>query len=162
MERSDDLEAMDPVKRFGSAKHPERPLAKTRPPGMDDATVSALGKLSEALEVVEHARGLLYAFHRHCGIADLTLQEAVSQLREAGYGAIADELDEVLVGRDIIEGRWSFQVIEDYDQNYYGVFRDMEARARRLAGDVPDHLYEAEMKYDEQAAQVGSDTADTA
>ncbi len=35
-----------------------------RPAHLDDATVAALGKLSEALEVVEHARGYLYGFHR--------------------------------------------------------------------------------------------------
>ena len=44
---------------------------RTRP-DLDDATVEALGKLSEALEVVEHARGLLYGFHRLTGTADLT------------------------------------------------------------------------------------------
>lgn len=36
----------------------------------DDATVAAAGKLSEALEIVEHARGLLYGFHRLCGSAE--------------------------------------------------------------------------------------------
>ena len=38
--------------------------AHQRPPGVGDATVAALGKLSEALECVEDARGHLYAFHR--------------------------------------------------------------------------------------------------
>ena len=54
-----------------------------RPEGVDDATVEALGKLSEALEVVEEARGLLYAFHRRCGEADLKLGNAVDLLRDA-------------------------------------------------------------------------------
>jgi hypothetical protein len=140
----------EPLERFGSAKHPERPVARERPEHASDATISALGKLSEALEIAEHARGLLYAFHRHCGMADLTLQEAVAQLRDAGHGAIADELDQVLVGRDVIEDRWSFQIVEEYDENYWRVFREMEARARSLAGGLPPHLYEAEMQYDEQ------------
>lgn len=39
-----------------------------RPDGTDDATVAAVGKLSEALEKVEEARGHLYAFHRLCGV----------------------------------------------------------------------------------------------
>ena len=150
MDHDRDADSLDPLARFGSAKHPDRPVARARPEGVDDATVSALGKLSEALEIVEHARGLLYAFHRHCGMADLTLQDAVRELREAGHGAIADELDEVLVGRDIIEGRWSFQVIEDYDAHYWRVFRAMEERARVLAGGLVPHVFEAEMKHDEQ------------
>ena len=53
-----------------------------RPEGVSDATVSALGKLSEALEAVEAARGHLYSFHRHCGTADLTLGNAVEELRK--------------------------------------------------------------------------------
>ena len=44
-----------------------------RPDGVSDETVSGLGKLSEALEAVEAARGHLYSFHRLCGTADLTL-----------------------------------------------------------------------------------------
>ena len=50
-----------------------------RPEGVSDATVEALGKLSEALEVVEHVRGHLYAFHRLTGTADLALGDAVDR-----------------------------------------------------------------------------------
>jgi hypothetical protein len=144
----------DPVARFGSAKHPERPVQHQRPPGMDDATVEALGKVSEALEVVEHARGLLYAFHRHCGVADLALQDGVRKMRAAGHAEIADELERVLVGRDIIRGRWSFQVIEDYNDNYWQVFRAMERWARTRLGDADPHIHEAEMKAAEQRGPV--------
>jgi|GEM_PF-7012401 len=42
----------------GSADLVEEPSPEhTRPDGVDDATVEALGKLSEAFEVVEDARG---------------------------------------------------------------------------------------------------------
>ena len=73
------------VERHGSAKHPDRPVAHRRPDGMSDDTVAALGKLSEALEVVEHARGALFEFHRLSGMADLSLQQAVGELRAAGH-----------------------------------------------------------------------------
>ena len=89
--------------------------AHTRPAGTSDATVAALGKLSEALEVVEDARGQLYDFHRKCGMADLALGEAVEMLRDAGHGELADRIDTDLVGRNILAGRWSFQVVEEYD-----------------------------------------------
>ena len=56
---------------------------RTRP-DLDDTTVEGLGKLSEALETVEQARGLLYGFHQLTGKADLLLQDAVELLREAG------------------------------------------------------------------------------
>lgn len=134
----------------GSAKHPERPVARVRPDGMDDATVAALGKLSEAMEVIENARGLLYQFHRMAGTADLTLQEAVDRLRSAGHPELAAEIDECLVGRDVLPGLWTFQIVEAYDEHYWQVFRDVEQQARRRLGDTPQHLYEAEMKHAEQ------------
>ena len=135
---------------FGSAKHPQRFGAHPRPHGLDDATVEALGALSAALEIVEHARGLLYAFHRHTGMADLALQDAVHQLRAAGHAQIADELDDVLVGRDTVAGMWTFELVESYDADYWSVFRSMEARARAMLGNCEPHVYEAEMKVREQ------------
>jgi hypothetical protein len=118
----------------------------SRPDGLDDATVAALGKLSEALEVVEHARGLLYGFHRLCGTADLTLGEAVEQLRAAGHQELGDRLDAALVGRNILEGRWSYQVVEEYDDGYYAEFKSLEKQARDSLAGGRRHLFEAEMR----------------
>jgi hypothetical protein len=122
--------------------------AHLRPDGVDDATVEALGKLSEALEAVEVARGHLYTFHRLSGTADLTLGDAVGQLRDAGHRELADRIERELVGRNIIAGRWSFQVVEDYDDGYYATFRDLERAARDELVGGRRHLYEAEMKED--------------
>ncbi len=118
---------------------------------MTDATVTALGSLSAALEVVEHARGHLYAFHRMSGTADLALQDALRELREAGHRELADDIDTALVGRDVIDGRWTFQLVEAYDSGYFEVFRAAEARARQVCGDAEPHIYEAEMKVREQS-----------
>ena len=51
--------------------------AHRRPRGVDDATVRALGKLGEALECVERARGQLYAVHQLTGHADLLLDGGI-------------------------------------------------------------------------------------
>jgi hypothetical protein len=119
-----------------------------RPANVTDETAEALGKLSEALETVEEARGLLYAFHRRCGEADLMLGDAVDLLRAAGHGEIADDISRDLVGRNIIEGRWSFQVVEDYDAHYYDAFKRHERSAREALAAGRSHLFEAEMKED--------------
>lgn len=140
----------DLVGRFGSAKHPDRPVFHQRPADTDDATVEAVGKVSKALEVIEAARGFLYQFHRMSGTADLTLQEAVSELRDAGHGQLADEIDEVLVGRDVVRDMWTFQVVEDYDDGYYRVFKAVEEKVRNLLSDGQHHVYEAELKHQEQ------------
>ena len=119
-----------------------------RPDGVSDATVEALGKLSEALEAVEHARGHLYAFHRLCGTSDLTLGEAVDQLRAAGHAELADRIERELVGRNVIHGRWSFQIVEEYDDTYYDAFRSLEKVARDQLVGGRRHLFESEMKED--------------
>jgi hypothetical protein len=119
-------------------------------PDLDDITVEGLGKLSEALETVDQARGLLYGFHQLTGKADLLLQDAVELLRKAGHGALADDLDRELVGRNVVADRWTFQIVEDYDDNYWSVFRDFDARARAELADGDRHVYEARMKQRER------------
>lgn len=143
------------VERYGSAKEGYRP--EPRPDGVDDATVEALGKLSEALEVVEHARGLLYGFHRLTGRADATLQEAVRLLREAGHDEAADVVEECVVGRDVLPGMWTFQMIEAFDDGYWSVFRDIVDQVRADTGDPERHRYEAEMKEREQQPRTTAD-----
>jgi hypothetical protein len=142
------------TERYGSAKHPERPVERPRGPQLDDATVDALGKLSEALEVVENARGHFYEFHRMTGTADLKLQDAVHRLRSAGQGELADDIDEVLVGRDVVPGMWTFQLVENYDEHYWTVFRAVEQLARERLADGSRHVYEAEMKLQEQSVDA--------
>lgn len=120
--------------------------AHQRPDGLDDATVDALGALSAALEVVEHARGLLYGFHRLTGKADLALGDAVEKLRAAGHAELADDLDRDLIGRNVIDGRWTFQIVEDYDDGYYSEFKRAENNVRDVLLEGKRHVFEAEMK----------------
>ncbi|MGK8502124.1 hypothetical protein [Nocardia asiatica] len=125
----------------------DRPdVAHRRPDGVDDVTVAATGKLSEALETVERARGHLYAFHQLTGGADLALDQAVELFREAGHARLAERISTELIGRNVLAGRWTFQIVEEYDDGYYGLFRDIERAARDELLDGRRHLYEAEMK----------------
>jgi len=127
----------------------DRPTTEhRRPDGVDDATVEALGKLSEALEVVEDARGHLYGFHRLTGTADLALGDAVDLLCAAGHEDLARRLRTELVGRNVLEGRWTFQIVEEYDDGYYATFKRLEAQARDDLLGGRRHLFEAEMKED--------------
>ncbi|MGY0500877.1 hypothetical protein ACWZHB_20515 [Nocardia sp. FBN12] len=117
-----------------------------RPAGADAATVAAVGKLSEALETTERARGHLYSFHQLTGGADLTLGDAVDMLRAAGHHRLAGKLAAELVGRNVLPGRWTFQIVEEYDEDYYARFRQLEREIRDELVDGRTHLYEAEMK----------------
>ncbi|CAN5505368.1 hypothetical protein BH11ACT6_BH11ACT6_30670 [soil metagenome] len=134
-----------------SPEHAERTLDR-RPAGADDDTVTAVGKLSEALETVERARGALYDFHQLMGHADGQVGEACELLRAAGHDGLADRLTTHLVGRNVVQGRWSFQVVEEFDDAYWSVFRQHEQAVRQeLMGGIR-HVYEAEMKQSRRTA----------
>jgi hypothetical protein len=120
--------------------------AHRRPAGLDDATVEALGKLSEALETVERARGHLYSLHQLIGEADFKLDEAVSLLRRAGRTELAERIEHELIGRNVVPGHWTFQLVEEFDDGYYSEFRGLEEAARNELAGGRRHLYEAELK----------------
>src|SRR5438445_5611081 len=93
-------------------------------PGAGDAeTVDAVGKATEALEYVERARGHLYAFHQLIGRADVLFEESAVRLGEAGHRDAAALLWRSLVGRDVLEGRWTFEIVERFDDDYYDLAR---------------------------------------
>ncbi|TDB73677.1 hypothetical protein [Micromonospora sp. KC721] len=128
-------------------QHADGPdAAHRRPTGVTDETVAALGKLSEALETVERARGRLYDLHQLIGHADLMLDEAVALFQAAGHHDLAEEITTELLGRNVIAGRWTFQIVEDFDDGYYALFRQLDRRARDELVGGRRHLYEAQMK----------------
>ncbi|WP_428936335.1 hypothetical protein [Streptomyces sp. ACT015] len=126
--------------------HDRPDSAHRRPPGVSDTVVEALGALSKALETTERARGHLYAFHQLTGGADLELDRAVELLREAGHPEWAERVSREILGRNVLPGRWTFQIVEEYDAGYYEPFKEAERRIRRELAAGRDHLYEAELK----------------
>ena len=122
---------------------------RTRP-DLDDTTVEALGKLSEALETVDQARGFLYAFHQLTGEADRLLQDSVELFEKAGAGALAADIDRDLVGRNVIADWWTFEIVEDFDANYWAAFRTFDERARTELAGGDRHVFEARMKQRER------------
>jgi hypothetical protein len=123
---------------------PDDPWA--RPAGVDDATVEATGTLSEALEWVERARGHLYEFHQLMGRADMLFGEATAQLASAGHGVMADLVADEVVGRNVLKGRWTFQVVEEFDDCYYHPVAEVEQQVRDALIAGRRHVYEAELK----------------
>jgi hypothetical protein len=100
-------------------RHDDEPLPQhTAPAGVDKATVDAVGLVTEALEATERARGHLYSFHQLTGSADCKLGVAIDRLREAGHTDIADEIEREILGRNVLPDRWTFQIVEEYDDTY--------------------------------------------
>jgi hypothetical protein len=126
-----------------------------RPAGVSDETVAAVGKLSESLEYLERAKGRLYDFHQLLGRVDLLAAEAADELEAAGHPGHAQLLREDVIGRNALNGRWTFQIVEEFGDVYDGPFRQAEEKVRNdlLAG--RKHVFEAEMKVRERSPAAG-------
>jgi hypothetical protein len=117
-----------------------------RPSGASDELVAAVGRLSEALEYIERVRGHLYTLHQLVGHADTMLDDVVEGLRAAGQDHLAKQVQDELIGANVLAGRWTFQVVEEFDDGYYATFRSVEKRIRDETMQGRRHVLEAEMK----------------
>ncbi|WP_410815079.1 hypothetical protein [Micromonospora sp. 067-2] len=120
--------------------------AHQRPAGVDDTTIEALGELSKALETVHRVRGCLYSAHQLVGGADLVLDRVVALLHDAGHRDMAERVQKELLGRNVLPGRWTFQIVEEFDDGYYAAFQEIERDAREKLAGGRRHIFEAEMK----------------
>ena len=76
-----------------------------------------------------------------------------------GHHDLADRIETELVGRNVLEGRWTFQIMEEYDDGYYADFKRLEKQARDGLVGGRRHLFEAEMKEDRRTHGLPPHTA---
>jgi hypothetical protein len=117
----------------------------------EPAMIDAVGKATEALEYVERARGHLYTFHQLIGRADFLFEESAFRLAEAGHRAEAASLWRNVVGRDVLESRWTFEIVERFDDDYYEGTRSevMGLEQRLVAG--RRHVHEEALRHRRRA-----------
>jgi hypothetical protein len=120
--------------------------AHRRPEGADDATVEAVGKISEALEWIERARGRLYDFHQMIGRADFLLEDGAQMLEGSGATELAEAVRVEAIGRNVLDGRWTFQIVEEFEDVYHRHLRALDDRVRDELMNGRRHVYEAELK----------------
>ncbi len=120
--------------------------AHRRPDGASDELVAAVGKLSEAMEWLERVRGRLYDFHQMIGHTDFLFGDAADALEEAGQAELAEEVRHEVVGRNVLDGRWTYQMIEEFERCYYQPVRDIDAKVHDALMDGKRHVFEAELK----------------
>ena len=129
-----------------SPPDPDADPVHQRPDGVSDDEVAAVGRMNEAVEMIERARGHLYAFHQLTGYADELLDGVVDGLTRTGHAGVADRISEELIGLNVVAGRWTFQVVEEYDDGYYRTFRELDRAVRDEVVRGRRHVMEAEAK----------------
>jgi hypothetical protein len=117
-----------------------------RPAGRSDDEIAAAGKVSEALEWIERARGHLYSFHQLIGHADFMLDEAVSLLERTDHDDLANLVRDDVIGRNVLDGRWTFQIVEEFDDGYYATAQAADERVRAELTKGRRHVHESELK----------------
>lgn len=113
----------------------------------DGDTIDAVGKASEALEYVERARGHLFAFHQLIGRADFLFEESACRLAALGHSHEASSLWRDIVGRDVLEGRWTFEIVEGFDDDYYTAARAEVLVLESRLVDGRRHAHEEAMRH---------------
>jgi hypothetical protein len=127
---------------------------RRRPPGVGDELVEAIGKASEAFEYLERARGHLFSLHQLIGRADFLFGDAADLLEQCGHDDDATALRRDIVGRNVLDGRWTFQIVEEFDDLYYGPVRDEVRRLEEEHLGGVRHLFESEMKESRRSPRV--------
>jgi hypothetical protein len=94
--------------------------------------LDTMATATEAMEYIERARGNLYTLHHLLVRADLLFAEVAASLRAQGHDDEAGLLEQQVIGRNVLENRWSFEVVEAFDDGFYGpvsgAVRDLERR----------------------------------
>lgn len=117
-----------------------------RPHSATDAEIEAAGTVSEGLEYIERARGRLYDLHQLIGRADLLFQQAADALDEAGRTELAERIRSELVGLNVLQGRWTFQMVEEFDDGFWSAARSLNRTVSDQLTAGRRHVFEAEMK----------------
>ena len=95
---------------------------------------------------MERARGHLYSLHQLIGRADILFEEAAELFLACGQDETAGTFRTEIVGRNVLDGRWTFQIVDEFNELYYQTVseavRDVEAK---FHGGKP-HVFEAQMK----------------
>lgn len=119
---------------------------KQRPEGTSDETVEAVGKYSEAMEYLIRARGHLYSAHQLIGHADLLFDEVAEGFDDASLPEEAKRVRRDVIGRNVLDGRWTFQIMEEFDELYFHPIQaELDRLERELMGGQR-HVFESELK----------------
>ena len=80
------------------------------------------------------------------GGRDLAYKSVKAEELEKPVAELAARLREELIGMNVLAGRWSFQVVEDFDDTYWTTARELERAVREEVTGGRRHVYEAELK----------------
>ncbi|WP_435334815.1 hypothetical protein [Haloarchaeobius sp. TZWWS8] len=131
--------------------------------------VEALHRAELGLEWLRRAHGHLIEFHHAIGHGMDHLDVVEGLLRESGHAELADELRTVHLPRGVIDGhreqarvqddRWSYDVLETFEEGLLADVIDFEGRTRRELADGARHVAERRQEREWRARARATDAA---
>lgn len=110
---------------------------------LSDTERSALHEVELGIEWLHRAHGALIEFHHNTGHAMDHFARAEVLFRESGEPALADALRDEHLPRGVVDGdRWSYDLLEDFQEGFLPEMVDFEEIARRTISDGRRHVTE--------------------
>lgn len=113
---------------------------------LSDDEEDALHELQLAVEHTNRAHGELLAFHHEIGAAFDRLAAAEELLRETGHGGWADDIRDDILPAGIIEGHWTYELVEAFENGTLERIDALQERAREDVADGVDHVGERQLQ----------------
>lgn len=108
--------------------------------------VRAAHHLALALEYVVRARGHLLTLHHLIGHADNMLDTVVKELDEAGRSDLVELVHREILGRDVVAGKWTYQLVQDFDAGYWEAWTATEEKVRQELTGGQKFVHEAALQ----------------
>lgn len=123
---------------------------RSRPEDLTETEREALHQVELGTERLHRAHGHLVAFHHNTGRGMDHLASAETLLRECGHPDLADELRDEHLPRGVVEGcgdetpagRWSYDVLEDFQESFLEAVVAFSERVTEQVGDGLRHAHE--------------------
>jgi len=124
-------------------------VSDDQPADLGDAEREALHQVELGLEWLHRAHGHLVTFHHNTGHAMDHLAEAETLFRNSGHDDLADALRDEYLPRGVIdEDRWSYDVIECFQEGFLRDIEAFEAETRERVARGQRHVTERAQEQD--------------
>lgn len=111
-------------------------------PELDEAEREALHSVELGMELLRRAHGDLVGVHHKTGHAMDHFERAEGQLRACGYDELADALRCEYLPRGAIDDRWTYDLLERFEEGFLSDLTGFEERAREEVADGRRHVAE--------------------
>jgi len=118
----------------------------TERPDLTDRERAALHDLQLGVEHVYRAYGHLLAFHHEVGRGMDEFDRARERLRDAGHDAIADRFRDEVLPAGVVDGCWSYEVVEAFEAGLLSDGTSAAREARERIADGVEHVSERDQQ----------------